>query len=89
MPRVYNCNKRGFPHDAVWIDRRTRFGNQFKIGDWWAAKKRRMTRDDVCDRFEAEQLPGMNVETLRGKDLVCHCKPLRCHGDSILRKANQ
>lgn len=47
-----------------------------------------MTRDDVCDRFDAEQLPDMDVSALRGKDLICFCAPKRCHCDAILRKAN-
>ncbi len=48
-----------------------------------------MTRDDVCDLFEERILPGLDVSALRGKDLICFCKPKRCHGDSILEKANR
>jgi hypothetical protein len=44
-------------------------------------------RDQVCDRFE-RVLPTLDVSSLRGKDLVCWCAPLRCHCDAILRKAN-
>ena len=28
-------------------------------------------------------------ENLEGKDLVCFCKPKRCHGDTLLRIANE
>ena len=27
-------------------------------------------------------------EELRGKNLVCHCAPLRCHGEMLLDMAN-
>jgi hypothetical protein len=29
-------------------------------------------------------LPTLDLSLLRGRDLVCYCKPYRCHGDSIL-----
>ena len=47
-----------------------------------------MTREDVCERFYAEALPDLDVSPLRGKDLICYCKPARCHCDSILRKVH-
>jgi hypothetical protein len=64
------------------------YGNPFVIGAWWPYMKRPMTRDDVCDRFRDEVLPNLDVSELRGKDLVCWCEPLRCHCNSILKKAN-
>lgn len=48
-----------------------------------------MTRDVVCDRFEVEVLPYLDVSELRGFHLLCYCKPERCHGDLILKKANK
>jgi hypothetical protein len=64
---------------ATYIGRGSPWGNPFKIGIDG-------NRDRVCDRFEREILPSLNVEPLRGKDLWCFCAPLRCHGHSILRK---
>ena len=75
------------PADAVLCDRSTPYGNQFRIGALWRGKP--MTRDDVCNRFEAEVLPHLDVSALRGKDLLCHCAPKRCHCDSIIAKANR
>ena len=43
-------------------------------------------RDQVCEMFESMILPNLDVEPLRGKDLVCFCKPERCHGDAIMAK---
>lgn len=81
MPRVLNKYKDPIPKDAVNCMRPGPYGNKFIIG-------RDGTRDEVCDKFEKEQLPTMDVSKLRGKDLICCCAPLRCHCDAILRKAN-
>lgn len=78
MPRVLNKHVSGIPAGAVYIGRGSPWGNPFKIG-------RDGTRDEVCDRFEREILPALDLDPLRGKDLVCFCAPKRCHGDSILR----
>jgi hypothetical protein len=76
--RVLNKHHGGIPPGAVYIGRGSPWGNPFKIG-------RDGTRDEVCDRYEREVLPTLDLEPLRGKDLVCFCAPLRCHGDSIFR----
>ncbi len=65
------------PPDAVYIGRGSPWGNPFVIG-------RDGTRDDVCDRFSREILPTLDLAPLRGKHLVCWCKPARCHGDALL-----
>src|SRR5690554_6863623 len=73
--RVHNKHHKTAPPDAVYIGRGSPWGNPFKIG-------RDGTRDEVCDRFEREVLPTLDLTPLIGKDLVCFCKPARCHGDS-------
>jgi len=80
-PRVLNYLVDGIPDDAVWCMRPSKYSNKFRIGVDG-------DRDTCCDRFEKEVLPTLDVSDLRGKDLLCCCKPLRCHCDSILRKAN-
>jgi hypothetical protein len=60
---------------------RGRGGNRFIVG-------KDGDRDQVCNKSECEQLPDMDVSSLAGCDLVCFCAPHRCHGDSILLKAN-
>ena len=81
MPTVHNIYHRTAPPNAVYCGRGSPYGNRFVIGHDG-------TRDEVCDKFECEQLPSMDVTALRGLDLVCFCKPKRCHCDAILRKAN-
>lgn len=81
QPQVHNRRESTAPSDAIYIGRGSSWGNPFVIG-------RHGSRDEVCDRFEKEILPTLDLEPLRGKDLVCWCKPKRCHGDAILRKLN-
>ncbi|WP_316196533.1 SLOG family protein [Bradyrhizobium sp. SZCCHNS3053] len=80
-PRVYNKHHKDAPDDAVYIGRGSPWGNRFVIGEHG-------DRDQVCNLFECEQLPDLDVSPLIGRDLVCFCAPHRCHGDSILLKAN-
>ena len=67
---------------VVYIDRGTIFGNPFVMpGDG--------DRDDVCDAYADHYLThkptiSAKLESLRGKLLVCHCYPDRCHGESLI-----
>lgn len=78
-PRVWNKANGDYPRDAVYIGRGSRWGNPFIIGIDG-------DRDEVCDRYEQEILPDLDLEPLRGKDLLCFCAPKRCHGDFIIRR---
>lgn len=73
---------------AVRIDRSTRYGNPFVLGEDG-------DRDDVCDAYERHYLPHkpsinerIEAGDLTGKVLVCHCYPQRCHGDCLAAEAN-
>jgi hypothetical protein len=71
----------------VYIGRPSKWGNPFVIGPDG-------TREDVVRKFEKylhanpELLEAAKLE-LRGKDLVCFCAPLACHGDILSRIANE
>jgi hypothetical protein len=72
----------------VYIGRGSKWGNPYHIG-------RSGTRDEVCDKYVAYMTRLMKAEPqkydvseLRGKRLVCYCKPLRCHGDWLAALAN-
>jgi hypothetical protein len=63
------------------IDRESIYGNPFRMpadGD----------RDTVCNSFDGylKHKPSIlkTLPSLRGKVLICHCVPARCHGLSIL-----
>lgn len=87
MPKVLNLrNLRCVPANAVRIDRMTKWGNPFVIGQHG-------DRATVVKRYEdrlaarPDLLMALEKE-LRGKDLVCWCAPQACHGDVLLRFAN-
>ncbi len=86
MNAVYNKHHGTVPPGAVYIGRGSPFGNKYVIGlDG--------TRDEVCDKHAESvlydpQMIAMIKRALRGKDLVCFCKPRRCHGDVLLEIAN-
>jgi hypothetical protein len=80
-PRVFNKRAGDAPADAVYVGRGTPWGNPFIM-------RAEFERDSVCDRFEQQTLPTLDVSALRGKHLVCWCAPKRCHADALLRKAN-
>lgn len=86
MCKVHNKHHRTAPSNAVYIGHRSAFGNPFRIG-------KDGDRDTVCDKYEQmlaakpEMLKLIKRE-LKGRDLICCCKPKRCHGDTLLRIAN-
>ena len=87
MPTVYNKHHKNAPVNAVYIGRGSPWGNPFVIGQDG-------DRATVIRKYEAEirALPE-NItiikQHLKGKDLVCFCKPQACHGDILLQIANE
>lgn len=76
--------KKGSEHaDSVYIGRGSPWGNPYKIGVTG------YTRSEVIYEFRLyaekrlEQEPAW-LMPLVGKDLVCYCAPLACHGDVLL-----
>jgi hypothetical protein len=72
------------PAGAVYIGRGSKWGNPFRIvadGDRAAViAKHALWLADQHDLLRA-------LDELRGRDLVCFCAPLPCHGDLLLRIA--
>jgi hypothetical protein len=70
----------------VYIGRPTKWGNPFVIG-------KDGTREDVIRKYEDWVVTQPHLmqalHELRGKDLVCFCAPQGCHGDVLLRLANE
>lgn len=72
---------------AVRIDRGTDYGNPFVLG-------KDGNRDQVCDAYEKHYLPHKpsiinDIQKLKGKVLICHCYPERCHGNCLCDIANE
>lgn len=86
MLKVFNKHNRDAPVAAKYIGRGSMAGNPFVVG-------RDGTLDEVCDKFEAwvEESPELKrrlIAYCQGHDLVCFCKPKRCHGDYLLKISN-
>ena len=87
MAKVLNKHIDKIPADAVYIGRGSKWGNPFVIG-------RDGSREDVIDSYydyimDNTELFDDAKKELRGKDLVCFCKPKACHGDILLKIANE
>ena len=72
--------------DGVYIGRPSKWGNPFVIG-------RDGSREDVIAKYrlwikEQPELRAAARRQLRGKNLICYCAPLPCHGDVLLEVAN-
>lgn len=75
--------KKGSEHaDSVYIGRGSPWGNPYVLG-------KHGDRDEVIRKFREYasavilEYPDW-LEPLVGKDLVCYCAPLACHGDVLL-----
>lgn len=76
------------PKSAVYIGRPGKWGNPFIIG---AAADG--LREEVIEKYRKwllskPELVEQAKKELVGKDLICWCAPLPCHGDVLLEIAN-
>lgn len=80
MPRILNMRaiKEFDPQTMRYIGRGTPYGNPYPA---W-----HFVEGVAIDLFERDVLPTLDVEPLRGYDLVCHCYPKPCHGQPIYKK---
>lgn len=77
--KVHNIKDINDLSNYTYIGRGTIFGNPFKLDG--------NNRDSVISKFSnyAKNNPELLIEIFNlDKDLVCHCKPKKCHGDVIL-----
>lgn len=74
---ILNKHRDKIPSGAVYIGRGSKWGNPFVIGNDG-------TRQDVVEKYakwicdQPDLLAA--IPELVGKDLVCFCSPLACHG---------
>jgi len=70
----------------VYIGRPSKWGNPFVIG-------RDGTREDVIQLYKDWLVKQdhllARLSELKGKNLACYCAPLACHGDILLKLANE
>lgn len=81
--KVVHCQKE--PYD-VYVGRPSKWGNPYKRGVDG-------TKSEVIKMYEAYVLsnPSLmeDLYELKGKTLGCWCSPNACHGDVLVRLANQ
>jgi len=93
MTEIVNGNKTDDDKIDQWIDRRSKFGNPFKISDFNDHIPDEAARELVIDlysnyfdkRIRHDENFKKQVDRLKGKTLACHCKPKLCHGDVLRR----
>lgn len=78
LGRLHNKYHGTAPKGSKYIGRGSPYGNPYVIG-------KDGTRDEVCDKFEQNTLPTLDLRPLMFQHVICFCKPQRCHGESILR----
>ncbi|MDJ0276274.1 DUF4326 domain-containing protein [Sphingomonas sp. 2R-10] len=85
MCRILNKRVGGVPAGAVYIGRGSKWGNPFVIG-------RDGNRAEVIAKYgrwlRTQHQLLRALDELRGRDLVCFCAPLACHGDLLRWLAN-
>lgn len=93
---VLNKKVVGIPAGAVYVGRGTKWGNTFTHIPGIANTVLVKDRDEACDRHLAKLeddvrngvITLQELAALHGKDLVCFCAPLRCHGDNLTKAAD-
>jgi hypothetical protein len=97
VPKIFNKHHRNEPADAVYIGRRSPWGNPWTHLPINVHPDLKVsTRLQAIAKFEewimqpeqADMVKRAKKE-LKGKDLVCFCFPKPCHGDILLRIANE
>jgi hypothetical protein len=81
---VVHCRRTPFD---IYIGRPSKWGNPFKIG-------KDGDREEVIRLYEKwlrqqSELMAVIKKELQGKRLGCWCKPASCHGDVLVRIADE
>jgi hypothetical protein len=91
-PRVLNKRKHGVPAGAVYVGRPGKWGNPYSHTTGTLAKYKVDTREQAVELYRNHlHASGLivDIDELRGKDLVCWCAPAACHADVLLELANR
>ena len=75
-------------NSTVLIDRRTKWGNPFRIASGCSREQAiARYREDLWRRIQAGEVSLEELAELDGCWLACWCEPLPCHGDVLERAA--
>ena len=93
--RVINLKDKPRPNTYVYIGRRQWCGKELFEASPWANyfSVKRYGRDEAIRRYE-QKIRGKpelmsRLGELKGKTLACWCTPAACHGDVLVRLADE
>ncbi len=88
-PRLRDMFEHAPVHDnTVLIDRRTKWGNPYRIGpDGTRRRVVALYRADLWRRIRIGVITMEELAELHGMWLACWCHPLPCHGHVLARAA--
>lgn len=94
MPKILNKHKDSYQFGDVYIGRGSKWGNPFShlkhLGGSIIIVD---SREEAIQKYEEwlvnqPQLVEDAKKELRGKNLICYCTPLPCHGEVLIKIAN-
>lgn len=86
-PKVLNKYRDIVTPEDVYIGRPSKWGNPFALT---TAQPRELAIVKYKQYLDANpHLKAQAKKELKGKNLVCFCAPQRCHGDILLKIANE
>jgi len=88
LPRVYNRYEGFVPKRAVSVMRDGPYGNPFRLKEFGREECLALHQEYVLQAIRYSPLAYEAIAKLRGCDLVCCCKPKRCHADLLFVLAN-
>lgn len=90
--RVYNKHYESPKEPSVYIGRPSKWGNPFSHLKNTKAEFKVADREEAVSEYKHYILNNKalleDLHELKGKSLVCWCKPAPCHGDILLELAN-
>lgn len=90
MTRVVNKRSHRPTPDDVYIGRGSLFGNPYKIGEHGSRNHViGMYEDWLNKQIVNGEITVDDIMGLDGKNLVCYCHPLPCHGMVLIRKLEE
>lgn len=85
---VLNKYKDQIPKGSVYIGRGSKWGNRHQIGKHGTRREViKAHRKEVFQLLRDGLLSWEELAELHGKNLVCFCSPLRCHGHTLEKLA--
>jgi hypothetical protein len=90
MSKVVNIRDSSYD---VYIGRPSKWGNPYSHKDGTLAEFKVKSRKKAIEKYEEYLLKNESLmeslHELEGKTLGCWCKPKACHGDILIKYANQ